>query len=83
MPRTLESSLDDLTLILDQLVREFVATNDKDRRSEIANEISVLTVRLSAISSTRHGFAGAIANSSISLRRGVEEVNEWATKTQV
>ena len=59
MPRTLESSLDDLTLILDQLVREFVATNDKDRRSEIATEISILTVRLSAISSgsSRRTFA--------------------------
>ena len=60
MPRTLESSLDDLTLVLDQLVREFVATNDKERRSEIATEISVLTARLSATSSrsSRSGFAG-------------------------
>jgi hypothetical protein len=60
MPRTVESSLDDLTLILDQLVREFVVTNDKHRRSKIATEISVLTARLPAISlgSSRHAFAG-------------------------
>jgi len=46
--------------MLDQLVREFVATNDKERRSKIATEISVLTARLSAISlgSSRHAFAG-------------------------
>jgi hypothetical protein len=58
MPRTLESSLDDLTLILDQLVREFVVSNDKKRRSEIAIEISVLTARFSSISSTRRAFGG-------------------------
>ena len=60
MSRTVEYSLDDLTLVLDQLVREFVATNDKDRRSEIATEIAVLTTRLSAISprSSAHAFAG-------------------------
>jgi hypothetical protein len=53
--------LDELTLILDQLVREYVATNDKHRRTEIATEISELTARLSAISSgsTRHELAGA------------------------
>jgi hypothetical protein len=59
MPSSLESSLDDLTLVLDQLVREFVVTNDKRRRSAIATEISVLTARLSATSSrsSRRGFA--------------------------
>ena len=59
MSRNFESSLDELTIILDQLVREYVMTHEKHRRTKIATEISELTARFSAISlaSSHRGFA--------------------------
>ena len=61
MSATFEASLDELSFILDDLVREFAATNNKHRRTEIAAEFLELTSRFSAITSpsSPRGIAGS------------------------
>ena len=49
MSATRDSSLDELSFMLDELVREFAITNNKHRRTEIAAEFSQLTSRFLVI----------------------------------
>jgi hypothetical protein len=44
-------SFEELTLLLDLFVEEYAVTSDVHRRNEIANEISELTSRISAVKS--------------------------------
>lgn len=46
-----KASLEELSLLLDHLASEYIRTNDKHRRTEIATEISELTARISGIKS--------------------------------
>ena len=51
MESTCEPNLEELTLLLDHLACEYVRTNDKDRRIQIASEISKLIGHISAVKS--------------------------------
>jgi hypothetical protein len=46
-----EPYLEELTLLLDLFAREYAATLDEHRRTEIATEISSLTARISVVRS--------------------------------
>jgi len=51
MESTRELNFEELTLLLDLFAREYTATGDAHRRTEIATEISELTARISAVKS--------------------------------
>jgi len=51
MESTCAPSLEELAFLLDHLAYEYVKTNDKYRRTEIADEISELVALISTIKS--------------------------------
>jgi hypothetical protein len=51
MEASRDSNLEELTLLVDLLTREYAAVNDERRRTKIATEISALTARISVVRS--------------------------------